>query len=1050
MTTHDSVYFFPFRFESQSGRLWRDDEERPLRPKSAAVLHYLVQHAGQVVSKNELLTAVWPDVIVSEAVLVVCVNELRQALGDDPQQPRFIETVHRRGYRFIAEVVSNQHSVGSRQEEEKQKAKGKGQKPVLPAPVPQAQVSAVEVAKIEVPSPAPYFVGREAELAQLQQWWEQALSGQRQVVFIAGEPGIGKTTLLDRFLARITDGHEHEAAFWIGRGQCMEQYGEGEAYLPVLEALGQLCRGPEGQRVREVLHRDAPTWLLQMPGLQEATEVEALRLRAAGATRERMLREMADALEALSTERGMVFVCEDLHASDHSTIELLAYLAQRRGPSHLLVLGTYRPVEVVLRAHPLRQIVQELRGRQQCQYLPLGLLSQAAVGTYLAQRLASGTVPPPVAAEVYQRTEGNALFMASVVEYLLQQEVLRKEEDQWRLRGHLQNIWVPESVRQLIEKQVEQLTAEEQQVLEVASVAGIEFSAAAASAGLTPATSRAEVSRVEEHYEQLSRQTAFLRVSGSIEWPDGTVTMRYGFRHALYQEVMCERMSPGRQSQLHRRIGERLETAYGQGAGEIAAALAVHFERGRDYQRAVHYRQQAGENALRRSAHQEALSHLTRGLELLNSLPDTPERSHRELELQMTLGPVLIATAGYAAPAVANAYTRAQELCEQVGETALLFRVLFGLWAFRIVRAEHRTALALAKQLLDLAESQQDTALPVEAHWALGASSLMLGEMSAARTHFDQSIALYDPHQHRSLAFLYGYDPGMSCRTVGAWTLWILGYPEQALERSRDAITFAQELSHPFSLAYAIDHAARLHHFRREPLASQERIQAGIALSTEQGFPFYLAQGAIFLGAVSVQQGQGREGIEQVQRGIAAFRATGAELWRPYFLGLLAEAYGQIAQAGEGLALLAEALAAVERADERFYEAELYRLKGELTLQEANQKSKIKSQKSKRSTLQPLTPSTQEAEACFLEAIKIARKQQAKSLELRAVMSLSRLWQQQGKGKEAHQMLSEVYGWFTEGFETKDLQEAEDILEDLRDQVIESASHKRLKTSVPQ
>jgi predicted ATPase len=271
-------------------------------------------------------------------------------------------------------------------------------------------------------------VGREAELAQLQQWWELALRGQRQVVFIAGEPGIGKTTLIDRFLARIS--HEHAHELWIGRGQCVEQYGEGEAYLSVLEALDQLCRGPEGRQVQEVLQRYAPTWLLQMPGLQESTEVEALRLRTAGATWERMLREMADAVEALTAERGLVLACEDLHASDHSTIDLIAYLAQRRGPARLPILGTYRLAEVITRAHPLRQVVQELSGRQQCQYLSLELLSQAALGEIVAQRLAPGLASPALAAEVYQRTEGNALFMVTVVEYLLQQERLRKEDDE--------------------------------------------------------------------------------------------------------------------------------------------------------------------------------------------------------------------------------------------------------------------------------------------------------------------------------------------------------------------------------------------------------------------------------------------------------------------------------------------------------------------------------------------------------------------------------------------------------------------------------------------
>jgi predicted ATPase len=350
-------------------------------------------------------------------------------------------------------------------------------------------------------------------------------------------------------------------------------------------------------------------------------------------------------------------------------------------------------------------------------------------------------------------------------------------------------------------------------------------------------------------------------------------------------------------------------------------------------------------------------------------------------------------------------------------------------------------ARELGEQLLRLAQQAQDAALLLVAHWALGVTLLQQGEMPLAREHVEQGIALYDPQQHRSLAFVYGMDIGMTCRIFAAWVLWLLGYPDQALQRSHEAITLAQELSHPYSLSFALQFTAELHQFRREWRLAQERAEAAMALSAEQGFTLDLSRAVILRGWALAEQGQGEEGIAQIRQGLAAWRETEAKLTGPYFLALLAEAYGKGGQVAEGLSVVAEALAAVDKAGERLWEAELYRLTGELTLQQSRaslgqvqDKSQTSQNKSEVPHTQHLTPSTQaeaEAEACFHQAIGIARHQQAKSLELRAVMSLGRLWQQQGETEEARKMLAEIYGWFTEGFDTKDLQEAKALLEEL-------------------
>jgi predicted ATPase len=490
------------------------------------------------------------------------------------------------------------------------------------------------------------------------------------------------------------------------------------------------------------------------------------------------------------------------------------------------------------------------------------------------------------------------------------------------------------------------------------------------------------------------------------------VAATYRFLHDLYCETLSDRVPPSRQQRWHLQIGARKETGYGAQAPEIAAELAVHFEQGRDADRALRYLQHAADNALRRSAHADAVTHLTRALALLQALPETPERAQRELVLQTTLGPALMATKGYAASEVESAYARARELCRQVGETPQLSQALWGLWYFSLVRAEFQTARELGEQLLHLAQRVQAPALLLLAHRVLGQTLAFLGEFSTAHGHLAREITLYNLEQHRAFASLYGQDQGVICRSWEALTLWNLGYPEQALRRSREALTLAQELVHPFSLAYAMCFAGMLEQLCRDVQAAQERATAAIALCTEQGFALYLARGITLQGWAMAEQGQGAAGLAQMRQGLVAYQATGAAVFRPYYLAFLAEAYGKLGQAGEGLTLLDEALAAVHETGERFYEAEIYRIKGELLLARSAE-------------------DYGEAEACFQQALTVARHQQAKSSELRAAMSLSRLWQHQGKRAEAQELLAPIYGWFTEGFDTADLQEAKAMLEEL-------------------
>src|SRR5215475_5263182 len=570
-------HFGPFRLDRANAELWRAEQPVTLRPKTFEVLVHLVTHAGQLVTKEALLDAIWPETAVGEGVLKTSMNELRKKLGETAKAPRWIATVHRRGYRFVAPVQGGMSATPAEAPAVRTA--------VLPA---HASVPDLPPAPVGVPTPSSPLVAREAEVATLHQWFAKALQGERHLGFITGEAGIGKTTLVDTFVTQLAG----PGPVWIGHGQCIEQYGAGEAYLPLLEALGQMGRTLDGPQLVTLLHQQAPSWLLQLPALLAPAEYEALQRYAGGTTRERMLRELAEAVEVLTATRPCVLVLGDLHWSDTATIEWLAYVGRRREPARLLVLGTYRPVDALVRAHPVHSMVQELTVHGYGAELHLGEWSEAEVAAYLTQRGAGAAVPAELVRVLTQRTDGHPLFLVTVVDDLIRQGRLQVASAGWVLAGGLDAVTggVPQSIRHLLEHQVAQLQLADQELLAVASVAGVEFAVAAVAAGVQQAEEDVEV-----HCDALARQYQLVQARGTVVWPDGTVTSRYGFRHALYQELLYERVPVSRRVRWHQQIGLRLEGAFGPRAGEVAAELAVHFMHGRDAQRAVQYLQRAAE-----------------------------------------------------------------------------------------------------------------------------------------------------------------------------------------------------------------------------------------------------------------------------------------------------------------------------------------------------------------------------------------------------------------------------------------------------------------------
>ncbi len=1057
MAKTTQVWFAPFRLDIAGGLLWHEDERCALSPKAFALLCTLVEHPGQLVSKASLLEAVWPDTVVGDSVLTVAIAELRKVLGDDPRTPQFIETAHRRGYRFIAPFGTPPPVSGSRLQVSRTSAE---------EPPPQCETS---------------LVGRESELAQLHKLFAKAMNGARQVVFVTGEAGSGKTTLVDAFLfwvrsqkefgvqsherfgvqsrksvlspsislridsvegAKI-DGAKHRTPdvelpstpnaelpstprLWMAEGQCVEHYSAGEAYLPILDTLTRLCRRPDGTVLLDTLRQYAPTWLLQMPALLSATELEQLRHQGYATTRDRMVRELADAVAAFAATHPLVLVLEDLHWSDYATLDVLSTLARRSEPAQLFVIGTYRPVEVLRAQHPLRAMQHALSMHKQCETLALAGLTVEDITTHLQARFPHNQFPVAVPQMLQQRTNGNPLFLTSMLDELHAQTAIVEQDGQWTLAVEVETTAsiTPATMRALIEQQVDRLTAAEQQILEGASVAGVEFTvgAVAAAVGIS-------LPEVEVQCEALAREGQFVRTADVRAFPSGTVTAQYAFVHAVYQETLYERVGAARRVRWHQSIAQWMETVAGEQAVEIAAELAVHCEQGRNSDRAIHYLEHAARKALRQGAAYEALRHLRRALRLLELAPPMQGQSERELKLQVLLAPVLMTAKGYGAMEIEQLYDRILTLAQQAEDLPRVFPVLIGVGGFHVVRGKYRMAHAVALQLLQVAERTQDLGLLVEVHALVGIVAFYQGEFTTARTHLEHGMALYDPIQHRTHMLHYGQDPWVACCSYLAWTLWTLGYPDQAQVRSREAIAYAQQLQHPMSRAFALGLTGILQNTCRDLQAGYDCAEELIALATEHGLPYWLVQGMVARGRVLVQSGRTTEGLAQIQQTIQARQEKDGSEGRPTLV-VLAEAYAATGQVEAGLQALAKAHATAQHNGEGFAQAEVYRLKGELTLQKQASVRGPESEVSHSPT--PKVQSLEsEAEECFLRAIDIAQKQQAKSWELRTAASLARLWQSQGKRAEAHKLLSEMSSWFTEGFDTKDHQEARALLDTL-------------------
>ena len=856
------------------------------------------------------------------------------------------------------------------------------------------------------------IVGRELEKAALRDDFAIAASGRATMTCVSGEPGIGKTTLVEDFLAELTRGPAH----LVARGRCSERLAGAEAYLPILDALEDLLKEDPGGAIRRALDEHAPSWSRQVAPFDTGPGAPP-----AAPSQERLKRELAAFIADVSDITPLVLFIEDIHWADASTVDLLAYVLTRLGNHRLFTIITFRPSELQLAQHPFLALKLDLQTKGIARELPLNFLTENEVRALLALRFPGSALPVELGRVVHTRTEGNPLFVADLAEYLKVKDVIRETDGKWAMVGSLPDLEreLPESMRSMVQRKIGQLGEEDNQLLVAASVQGYDFDSAviALALGHDPAD-------VEERLVDLERIYTFVHRRDEHEFPDGTLTTRYRFVHVLYQNVLYGSLSVSRRVQLSRAVGESILKFQKGAPGPFAAELGFLFESARDANRASEFFAVAARGAAKVFANQEAAVLAKRGLSLLAKVEESPERQRRELALQSVLGATLAATQGYAAPEVLVAMARARVLAEELGQQPELAPIIWGLFAYYLVSGDIPEARTVADQYLRQATATGDPLMLVGAHIANGISLMYVGDLEGAREHCEKAALYYDRDKRPVYHAMYRMDPGVFLHSEQARTLWILGHPDLALKARDSALQLGAESPDPRSLAFAMLFAAVLHQLRREVDKTLEYSTRCIEICDEHGIAQERVWAMAIHGWALTLSGQVDEGLKELDASIGIQRSRHAELNLTYALRQYAEALLVKGAFVEARDAAREGLKISERHGEVASKVELYRIMGEAARALAKTgEIEAASQTRSGSTVAP--------EACFRAAVDLARKQGAKSFELRSSIDLAREQWDRGLQAEAKEMLQQIRSQISEGLDTRDLMEADALLKEL-------------------
>jgi class 3 adenylate cyclase/predicted ATPase len=838
------------------------------------------------------------------------------------------------------------------------------------------------------------LVGREEEIALLLRRWEQARDGEGQVVLLSGEPGIGKSRIVREVRERLAvEPHlriSHQCSSYhqtsplrsvvehLERAAGFERDDSAEARLDKLESL--LARGTDR------LDQAVPL-MAALLGIPTGARYPALEL-TPQRQKQLTLEVLLDQLAGLAAEQPVLLLYEEVHWIDPTTQELLSLAIERIPRLPVLLLITFRP-----------EFSPPWSGEPHVSALLLARLGRQDGALMVDRVVGEKSLPAEVIAQIVAKTDGVPLFVEELTKTVLESGLLTDAGDHYELTGSLPPLAIPATLHDSLMARLDRLAAVKE-IAQIGAAIGREFSHA-----LLAAVADRPEAELKAALDQL--------VASELVFRRGTPPeAAYSFKHALVQDVAYQSLLKSRREPLHARIARALEERFPETAATEPERLAQHYTAAGLRDQAVGYWHRAGQRASERSANLEAIAHLTKGLELARTLPDPTQSARHELKLQVALGEPLVAVKGFGSPEAGGTYARALKLCRDVGDTLRLFPAMFGLWHFYYGQLRSIGPGILGNELLRLAERCADPLLLVAAHQALGQSLYNLGKFAAARKHLEQAQQAFQVKLDRSPHPPYGVAPSVQRMASLAQLLLCIGYPDEALQRSHEAVGSARELRHPYSLACSMYFAIRLHLLRGETREADELAQAAFALSTKHGFTLWTALIVFMQGWSLCQQGRVTDGIARMRTGHEDALATGHRAGRTMYCSLFAEAYGRIGQFNEGWKMLSEALDSAEQSGQRYYEAETYRLKGELHL------------------LEPM-PDVEQAEASFQRALDIARQQQAKTWELRSATSLARLWADQGERRKGRDLLAPVYGWFTEGFDTADLKDARALLDQL-------------------
>jgi class 3 adenylate cyclase/predicted ATPase len=839
------------------------------------------------------------------------------------------------------------------------------------------------------------LIGREHELGILLERWAWAKDGDGQVVLLSGEPGIGKSRLIRALRERLRDEP------YTPLGHYCSPYHTNSALHPVIGLLERAARldrddPPEAQLVRleamlarssERLDEVVPL-LAALLGVPTGTRYPALTL-APEVLKRRTLQVLVDQMAALAAQQPVLALYEDVHWIDPSTLELLGLVTERIRQSSVLALITFRP-----------EFQPSWPGQPHMTTLAMSRLGRRQGADLVARVTGDKPLPSEVVQQIVARTDGIPLFVEELTKTVLESGLLVDAGDRWELSGPLPSLAIPTTLHDSLIARLDRL-APVKEVAQIGAVIGREFSHE-----LVAAVADRSGADLDAALDQLVASELVFRRGTP---PEAT----YSFKHALVQDAAYQSLLKSKRQELHARIAQALEQHLPE-AGEIGPeVLAQHLTDAGLAKRAIPYWRRAGELAAGRSANLEAIAHLSKGLELVETLPDAPEQLDEELALQLAIGGPLIATKGIATPEVEQTYGRASALCEQLDRATELFPVLRGLWNCYFVRGELQRAYDLAVRLVALAEEQGAPLRRALARRALGTSLFYFGRFAEAASELNQGIAIDDAvaaWEDPAHLLLYTERAAVVSRLYSAWALWFLGFPDRALNMMEAGLALSQRLSHAYSLAFAQNYTALLHGFRREFAAAHRRAEATVDLGREHRLPQWLAQTNMCQGFALAGLGQSAEGIAQLRAGLAAWKATGSRVLGTQWLGYLADADLRAGEFDDALAALDQAAEIGAATGECHYQAELYRLRGGVLAKTGDDAGAV---------------------SCFHQALDTARGQQAKSLELRTATSLARLCAEQGRRREAHDLLAPVYDWFTEGFDTADLKDAKALLDQL-------------------